>query len=426
MLKNFSLQERSWIYYDWANSAYSSIISASVLPLFYKAMTRDAGLAANVADSYWGYTTSGATLLIAICMPLLGTIGDYRGMKMRLFTLFLAVGVLSTAALAVAQSWGFLLAIYMATIIGFAGANLYYDAALVDVTSEERMDRVSTYGFGLGYIGGSTIPLIASIALIMGGGAIGIGTDLAVRISFLLTAVWWGAFAVPMLRHVRQVYAIPPDPQPIRSSLRRLATTFRSVAQYRNIFVFLIAYFFYIDGVNTIIHMATVYGDSVGIDGNTLLIALLVIQIVAFPCAIIYGRLAERVGAYWMIMAAIGVYLVVCLLGFRMQTALDFWVIALLVASSQGGIQALSRSFYGKMIPKEKANEFFGFYDIFGKFSAILGPLLFGLMSQVTGQSRYGVLPILLLFVIGGLIFFFGVKRGGQAATPLSKPSSAS
>lgn len=424
MLKSFSLQERSWILYDWANSAHSSVIVATVLPLFYKAVTKDAGLASNLADSYWGYATSIGTLIIALLMPILGTIGDYRGYRMRLFRMFLLIGIIATAGLALAPSWSALLAIYILTILGFSGANLYYDAALVDVTTEERMDRVSTYGFGLGYIGGSTIPLIASIALIMLGPKVGISSDLAVRIAFLMTALWWAVFSIPMLRNVRQKYSLEPEPQPVRKSLMRLAKTIRNIAGYRNIFIFLLAYFFYIDGVNTIIHMATVYGDSVGIDSNMLLVAMLFIQILAFPFAILYGRLAARVGAYSMILVGIGVYLLVCILGYRMQTALDFWVLGFLVATSQGGIQALSRSFFGKMVPKENANEFFGFYDIFGKFAAILGPLLFGISSQITGQSRFGVLSVIVLFIIGGLIFAFAVQRepvreAAPAKTPL-------
>jgi len=420
MLKNFSLQERSWILYDWANSAHSAVITAAVLPLFYKAMTKDAGIASNVADSYWGYATSAGTLIIALMMPLLGTIGDYRGVRMRLFRLFFLIGVIATAGLALAPSWSSLLAIYMLTLLGFSGANLYYDASLVDVTTPERMDRVSTFGFGFGYIGGSTIPLIISIALIMLGPKVGISSDLAVRISFLLVAAWWAVFTIPMLRNVKQKYSVEPDAHPIRSSLARLAKTIRNIASYRNIFIFLLAYFFYIDGVGTIIHMATVYGDSVGISANMLLAALLFIQIVAFPFAILYGKLAERVGAYRMILVGIVIYIIVCILGYRMKSALDFWVLGFLVATSQGGIQALSRSFFGKLVPKDNANEFFGFYDIFGKFAAILGPTLFGISSQLTGESRFGVLSVIVLFIIGGLIFLFGVKpeqRKAGAAT---------
>jgi UMF1 family MFS transporter len=411
MLKNFTLQEKSWIYYDWANSAYSAIITAAVLPIFFKSMAKGAGLDPTLADTYWGYGTSFATLVIAILAPILGTIGDYRNMKMRLFKLFFIIGVASTAALTVTDQWQAILILYMITIIGFSGSNIFYDAFLVDVASEDRMDKVSTYGFALGYIGGSTIPFVAALGLILYGDKIGIPTKLATQLSFLMTAVWWVAFSIPMLKNVKQVYYIEPQSRPIIESFKRLAGTFRNIKQYKSIFLFLLAYFFYIDGVGTIIHMATVYGDSVGIDSNSMMIALLVIQIVAFPCSILFGRLAQRFGSHKMIMTGIVIYIVICILGYRMSTALDFWILALLVASSQGGIQALSRSYYGKMIPKEKANEFFGFYDIFGKFAAIIGPSLFATTGYLTGNSRYGVLSITALFIIGGITFFFTFPR---------------
>lgn len=405
MLKSFSREEKSWIMYDWANSAYSAIISASILPIFFKTMTRDVGLSSNLADSYWGYATSIATLIIAVLAPILGTIGDYRDMKMRLFKFFLVVGVASTGALFFTGGWVSILMIYVITIIGFSGANMFYDAFITDVTTEDRMDYVSTYGFALGYIGGSTIPFIIAIALIMFGNKIGIPTLLATKLSFIITAVWWALFSIPMLKNVRQNYYVEKDPHYIANSFRRLYRTLSNIRQYKHIFLFLIAYFFYIDGVNTIIHMATVYGDSVGISSTSLILALLVTQIVAFPFAIIFGKLAERFGSSRMILLGIGIYIIITILAYNLTTALEFWILAILVATSQGGIQALSRSYFSKMIPKENSNEFFGFYDIFGKFAAIMGPALYGFFSQVTGQSRYGVLSVMILFLIGGGIF---------------------
>lgn len=405
MLKNFSREEKSWIMYDWANSAYSAIISASILPIFFKTMTRNAGLSPNLADSYWGYATSIATLIIALMAPILGTMGDYRGMKMKLFRFFLVIGVASTGALFFTGQWQGILVIYLITIVGFSGSNLFYDAFITDVTTEERMDHVSTYGFALGYIGGSTIPFILAIALILFGSKMGISTLLATKLSFLITAVWWALFSIPMLRDVKQVYFVERDPHFVANSFRRLYKTFSNIRQYKHIFLFLIAYFFYIDGVNTIIHMATVYGDSVGIGSTSLILALLVTQIVAFPCAIAFGKLAKRFGSSRMILFGIGIYIVICIIGYNLTTALEFWILAILVATSQGGIQALSRSYFSKMIPKENANEFFGFYEIFGKFAAIMGPALYALFSQITGQSRYGVLSVMVLFLIGGGIF---------------------
>lgn len=405
MFKGFTREEKSWIMYDWANSAYSIIITTSVLPIFFKSIAKGAGLSSHVADSYWGYATSAATLAIAILAPILGTMGDYKDLKKRMFNVFLALGILSTAVLAFTQQWSAMLILYMVTLVGFSGANLFYDAFLVDVTTRERMDKVSTYGFALGYIGGSTIPFIVAIALIMFGEKIGLQQTAATQLSFMITALWWLFFSIPILKNVRQIHYMEHEPQLVVKSFKRIFSTFKNIKQHKQIFIFLAAYFFYIDGVNTIIHMASVYGDSVGVGSTTLMLALLVTQVVAFPCAIAYGRLAQRFGSNKMILMGIMVYILVCIVAFRMTTALEFWILAILVATSQGGIQALSRSYFSKMIPKEKANEFFGFYDIFGKFAAIMGPALYGLFTQITGQSRYGVLSIMLLFLIGGGIF---------------------
>lgn len=415
MFKNFTKEEKSWIFYDWANSAYSVVVTASILPIFFKTMAKSGGISPNMADSYWGYANSIATLLVAILAPILGTLGDYKGKKMQLFKFFFIIGVLSTAALSFTNQWMAILIIYMITIVGFSAANLFYDAFLIDVTTKERMDHVSTYGFALGYIGGSTIPFIISIGLILFGSKIGISSSLAVKISFLLTAAWWTVFAMPMLKNVKQIYYIEKEPNILGKSFSRLYKTFMNIKEYKSVFVFLLAYFFYIDGVNTIIHMATVYGDSVGVGSNSLLLALLMTQIVAFPFAIIYGKLAKLVGTRNMLIAGIGMYIIICIVGYNMKSAFEFWLLAFLVATSQGGIQALSRSYFGKMIPKEKANEFFGFYDIFGKFAAIMGPALYAFFSQITGQSRYGVLSVMLLFIVGGGIMIFAVPKDVKA-----------
>ncbi len=404
MLKNFTRQEKGWIMYDWANSAYSVIITTVVLPLFYKSITTGSGIAPNLADSYWGYATSAATLLIATFAPILGTIGDYENLKMKLFKAFFLIGALSTALLSFTDNWQLLLAFYMLTIVGFSGANIYYDAFLVDVTSEERMDKVSTYGFAMGYIGGSTIPYILSIAMILFGEKIGLTKTLAVKASFLLTALWWTAFAMPMIRNVKQTYFIPRADRIVHPSFDRLFRTFKEIRKDRQIFLFLIAYFFYIDGVNTIMHMAAVFGDSVGLVSDTLMLALLVIPVVSFPCTIGYGMLAKKFGSKKMILFGIAVYLAACVLAFNLTSAFEFWILAMLVATSMGGIQALSRSYFGKLVPKESANEYFGFYNIFGKFAAIMGPALYGFFSQITGQARFGILSISALFLIGGLV----------------------
>jgi len=405
--------------YDWANSVYSAVVTAAILPLFFTSLTGEAGISATTSSVYWGYATAAASLVIAIMAPILGALGDYKGMKMRLFKVFLAIGLLSTAALAFSTQWQVILGIAIVTAIGFAGASIFYDASLVDVTTSERMDKVSSYGFALGYIGGSTIPFVGSIALIMFGDRIGIPRLLATRISFIITAVWWAVFSLPFLKNVKQVYFLDPEASPIAASIRRVKATLSNAGQYRRVFLFLAAYFFYIDGVGTIIRMATIYGASVGIGTQTMLAALVVIQIVAFPCAIIFGRLAEKLGSATMILVGIGIYMVISVLGFRMTTAADFWGIALLVATAQGGIQAISRSHFGKMIPKTRSNEFFGMYDIFARFSAILGPAMFAILTQATGNPRFGVLSVMFQFTVGALLFWWSERVATAAKVAL-------
>jgi len=410
-------KEWSWILYDLGSSAYSITITAAILPIFFKSLTDAAGIASNTSTAYWGYSVSIATLLIAVLAPILGTISDYRRYKKRFFLFFALIGIIFTGALAtVGQGqWLRCLIIYICTVIGFAGSNVFYNAFLVDVTSEKKMDWISSSGFAFGYIG-SVIPFTISILLIQYPSIIGVDTMGATRIAFILTAVWWAVFAIPMLVSVNQEFFIEPEPQPVRKSFIRLAKTFKNIVQYREIFLFLVAYFFYIDGVDTVINMATVYGTDLGISAVNLMIILLATQVVAFPFTLIYGRLARRFSARALILAAILIYIFIVIYAFFVTTTLQFWILAMLVATSQGGIQALSRSYFGKIIPKENSGEFFGFYNIFGRFAAILGPFLVGIVSQVSGSSRYGVLSISILFVIGFILLFRLRTESGSRA----------
>ena len=264
------------------------------------------------------------------------------------------------------------------------------------------MDQVSTLGYGLGYIGGSTIPLVISLLLIQFSDKIGIPTLVATRFSFALTAIWWLVFTIPMLRHVHQKHAVEPEKHLLSQTLHSVASTCRKIVRHKSLLLFLLAYFFYIDGVGTIIHMATVFGSSCGLGSMDLMVVLLVVQIVAFPFAILYGKLSARFGSRRMILFGIATYIVVCAVGFNLKKMSDFLVLAVLVGTAQGGIQALSRSFFGKLVPPENASEFFGFFDVFGKFSAVIGPSLFGLVSQLTGVTNYGALAVMMMFIIGG------------------------
>lgn len=411
MLKHYTKEEKAWMLYDWANSAFSAIVAAIILPVFFKTVAEGNGVSAVNATAYWGYATSCGTLICAVLAPFLGTLGDFKGMKKKLFTAFMLLGVISTFLLAATNSWQALLAFYILGTIGFSGSCIYYDSFLLDVTDASRMDRVSSVGYGLGYIGGSTIPLIISLGLIQFGDRIGIPTVAATKFSFILTAAWWLVFTVPMLRYVRQRHAIEPERHIIAQSMRSMSHTLSMIVRNRSILFFLIAYFFYIDGVGTIIHMATVFGASCGLDSMDMMVILLVVQIVAFPFAILYGKLAGRFGPRKLILFGIATYIVVCMLGYNLKEMKDFLMLAVLVGTAQGGIQALSRSFYGKLVPAEQASEYFGFFDVFGKFSAVIGPALFGLTAQITGVTNYGALAVMLMFIIGGGVFAFLVPK---------------
>jgi MFS transporter, UMF1 family len=409
-MKRFTKEENSWMFYDWANSAYSIIITTAVFPLFYKAAAMKAGVSASDSTAYLGYTIAIATFILAMLSPILGTIADYKGLKKRFFTFFFALGLISTATLAFIPSdqWLLLLTFYTLTAIGSSGSNVFYDAFITDVTTEERMNRVSSRGFGLGYIG-STIPFIVSIAIIVlaQNEVLPFSTTIASKIAFLITAVWWGVFTIPMLKNVYQRYGIEREPKPIVNSFKRLGNTIKEIRKYRALFLFLLAYFFYIDGVGTIITMSTAYGSDLGISSTNLLIILFATQVVAAPFAILYGRLAERFTGKKMLYVGIGVYIIVCIYAYFLKTTIDFWILAMLVATSQGGIQALSRAYFAKLVPKNNANEFFGFYNIFGKFASIMGPLLVAITAQVTGNSASAVFSLVILFIIGISILFF-------------------
>lgn len=396
--------------YDWANSAYSVIISTAIFPIFFKASADEAGVAGVDSTAYLGYTIAIATFILAMLSPILGTIADYEGLKKKFFSFFFVIGVASTALLALVpyDSWLLLLIIYTITAIGFSGANIFYDAFLVDVTPEEKMDDISARGYSLGYIG-SAIPFLVCIGIILLSQMeiLPLSVTAASQISFVVTAIWWAVFTIPMIKNVHQIHFIKRETNPILNSFKRLGGTLKKIRLYKPLFLFLLAYFFYIDGVGTIIKMSTAYGTDVGVSATNLLLILFLTQVVAAPFAVLYGRLAERFSNKKMLYVGIGVYIIVCIYAYFLKTTIDFWILAMLVATSQGGIQALSRSYFAKLIPKDQANEFFGFYNIFGKFAAVMGPLLVAVTAQLTGSSNMGVLSLVILFVIGGVILAF-------------------
>ncbi|MGY3751022.1 MFS transporter [Vagococcus acidifermentans] len=402
----FTKEEKSWIMYDWANSVYSLIIVTAILPIYFKYVAGNAGISDADSTAFWGYASSFATLLISVSSPILGTIADYRGAKKKLFNFFAFSGMLLTLALAIVpnHSWVALLAVYVISHMGFQGANIFYDGFLVDVTTDERADAVSSYGFGFGYIGSALLFVLVMVLQVTDGFGL-MGTETVTKLCFILTAVWWFAFTIPFVKNVHQNYGIEPEKHTIRRSFLRIAETIKEISRYKHIVFFLIAYFFYIDGVDTIFTMATAFGIDMGVSSDMLIIILLVVNIIAFPFTILYGRLAARFGTKPLILTAISVYIIICIYAMFMKTTVDFWIVGILVGTSQGGIQALSRSYFAKIVPKDRANEFFGFYNIFGKFSAILGPSIFAFVTQMTGQSQFGIAALILLFIIGAVLF---------------------
>lgn len=400
-----SKKEKSWILYDCGNSAYSMIITTALFPVYFEMLRGGNGMDI-------GYFNSIASILVAILSPILGTIADYKDIKKRFFIFFALLGIVFTGSMALVPSgqWVILIIIYIVTAIGFAGANIFYDAFLVDISDNENMDSVSTKGFAFGYIA-SVIPFIISLGVIY---VIGMDQLLGYQLGFTLTALWWGLFTIPIIRHVKQVHYIKAEPRPIYNSFKRLAHTFKNIRKHKTVLIFISAYFLYIDGVDTIIKMSVPYAtDTLGLasdDVFMLLGILLLIQIIAFPCALIYGVLAKRYSAKRMIVVAIITYIIATLFAFFMTELWHVFVLGGLIGSAQGGIQALSRSYYAKIIPKKNANEFFGFYNIFGKFAAIIGPFLMSFVATVTGVTRYSILAIIPLF-IGGMIIFLSLPE---------------
>ncbi|MCF7929167.1 MAG: MFS transporter [Spirochaetales bacterium] len=420
-------RERSWAFYDWANSAYTIMVTTAVFPLFYKEYLA-VDLPGYQSTAQLGYANSLATLVLAVLAPVIGSFADVRGAKRKFFLVFLLLGAGAAAMLGLSGrgDWQPALWIYILSAIGFAGANLVYDSFLTDVTTPERMDRVSARGYALGYIGGSTIPLVLALMLILNAERLGFaGPFQATALTFPMIALWWIGFTLPMLRNVQQVYGIERKPRIVLDAFRRLGKTAKDIFVDRRRLLFLAAYFFYIDGVGTIIKMATAYGSDAGLTSESMLVVLLAIQVIAFPFALLYGKLAARFTPERMIFVGILVYFGVTALAFFLPAAeegkklLMFWFMAILVATSQGGIQALSRSVYGKLIPPQRSAEFYGFYNVFGKFAAMLGPLLMGLVSSMAKSSRFGVLGIAVLFLIGGflLIRFRQVVKGYNGRT---------
>jgi len=399
-----SKQERSWIIYDWACSAYTMTILTLIFPVFFKTyIAKD--LAGYESTAYLSYANSFAALIIALLAPFLGMIADFKGNKKRFFSFFLIIGLFFTISLSFISQGKifFSLFIFVLSIIGYAGANVFYDSFLTDVTTTKRMDKISTHGFAWGYIGGVLL-FIISYLIIYFRNSLGISLTFATKISFILTAIWWFTFSIPILKNVKQNHYIEPVKNPLSYTWKKTLSILKTVKKNKPAFMFLLAYFFYIDGVSTIIKLSSSYALDLGINQNTIMIIFIMTQFVAFPCAILFAKLAKIFSPKKILLFGIGIYTSISIFAFFMSTPLHFWIMAIMVASAQGGIQALSRSYFGKLIPKENSSEFFGIYNIFGRFATIMGPLLLGGLTTLTGNSKYGVLSLILLFTIGGIL----------------------
>ena len=519
--KRFTKTEKSWILYDWANSVYATNIMAAIFPIYF------ASVAGDVGNKWWGVGVSLSSLVCAVLAPMLGAIADFRGYKKKLLAAFIAIGVVFTAIMAFVGSWQWMLIGYVISRVGFSGANVFYDSFLTDVTTDERMDKVSSWGYAMGYLGGSTIPFLISIAYLM-------MTDFsvtAIKFSILITSVWWAAFSIPILLNVNQKFYVETPPKQLaRNAGKNLLQTAKDCVTDKGMFIFLIAYFLYIDGVDSIISISTNYGATLGLGSTGMILALLVTQLVAVPFSILFSRFAKKFGAIKMILSAICMYFCICILGFVMGQMMEphqmaytaqvrsaqaavsvpfaegsqdakvfeelvvnlvddgkdqlasedrvaafdelfetmnnrvldpagvvygfsgpeskaaaseallemkqimapyfadeekveaygaslagastlFWILATLVGTVQGGIQALSRSYFGKLVPAERSAEFFGFYDIFGKFAAVLGPLLYAFFYMLTDRPSIGIISLIVLFACGAILLVAGRKQ---------------
>ena len=395
--------ERAWILYDVGNSAFVLLV-ATLIPIFFNALAEEGGLSSVDYLAYWGYAASAVTVITAVLSPILGTLADTRGFKKPIFMLCLFVGVIGCCAMGLAGTWLAFLVIFIIAKIGYSGSLVFYDSMLGDVTTPERMDMVSSRGYAWGYIG-SCVPFVVCLALVLGAGSIGISQMTALNLALLITAVWWLVTTLPLLRQYKQVHFVEVREHAIRQSFARIGHTIRHLHEDKQVFWFLLAFFCYIDGVYTIIDMATAYGTALGLDTTGLLLALLVTQIVAFPSALIFGRLSSKYPSTTLIPVCIAAYAGIAAFAFFLTQQWQFWVLAFVVGMFQGGVQALSRSHFAKIIPPEKSGEYFGLFDICGKGASFLGTMIVSVGSQLTGSANVGVGSIAILFVIGFVLF---------------------
>lgn len=395
--------EKQWILYDVGNSAFILLVS-TIIPIYFNYLADLANVPSVTYLAYWGYAASISTLVVALFGPILGTMADSKNFKKPLFFASILIGSICCAILGFFSHWLIFLGVYIIAKIAYNASLIFYDSMLTDVSTPEHMDDVSSQGYAWGYIG-SCVPFIIGLVLVLGYDSIGISFTTAMILTFLLIAIWWMALSLPLLRNYRQIHYVAENTHIVSNSFRRLGTTLKNISKEKHILWFLIAFFFYIDGVYTIIEMATAYGQALGLNSSGLLIALLVTQLVAFPCAIVFGCLAQRYPSRNLITICIVAYLGISIFALQLDTQWEFWFLAVCVGMFQGGIQALSRSYFAKIIPPEKSGEYFGIMDICGKGASFLGTTLVSVVSQISGSINIGVGSISVVFVIGLICF---------------------
>lgn len=393
--------EKKWVLYDVANSAFTLLVS-TIMPIYFNALAQSGGVSEVDYLAYWGYATSASTLIVAFLGPILGTSSDAKDRKKIFFMIAVLIGAIGCVGLGIMQSWLWFLLLFVIAKSAYQLSLVFYDSMLTDVTSKERMDEVSSKGYAYGYIG-SCIPFVASLVLVLMYDSFGISMNTAMMLAFILIALWWIILTIPLFKSYKQVNYV--DTAQTKGTWHRLIGIFNELKKDKQILFFLIAFFFFIDGVYTIIDMATAYGTALGFDTTSLLLALLLTQIVAFPAAIFFGKMSHKYPNYKLLYICIVAYLCIALYAITLAEQYQFWVLAFFVGLFQGAIQSLSRSYFAKLIPAEKSGEYFGIYDICGKGAAFVGTFLVSFVSQLTDSMNLGVGAIAIMFVFG--LYFF-------------------
>jgi UMF1 family MFS transporter len=408
--KQYKRTINAWVMYDWANSAFATTVMAGFMPVYFRAMAGSAGLSEVEATSAWGYTVTIALVIIAVLAPGMGAMADRMGRKKHFLTVFAVIGALFSILLYIPQGDMYQLGglIYIIGNIGFAGANIFYNSLLTHIAKKNDIDQVSTKGYAMGYLGGGLL-LVINALMAMFPDMFGIpDASMAARLSFVSVGIWWFGFTIPLWRHV-------PEPEvafeeklsfgkAMRTGFGEMAKTFQKVRKYPEAFKLLLAFWLYNDGIGTIIKMATAYGSEIGIEQDLMIGALALVQFVGIPFSFLFGSLAKKFGTKNMILAGLGIYSLISVGGYFMNNAIHFWILAFMVGLVQGGTQALSRSLFGAMIPKKRSGEFFGFFSMSDKFAGIAGPLVFAWAGSLTGTSRFGIVSLLIFFILGGIL----------------------